>query len=100
MKTLCRSNWFPFNGLLFLGVVCDYQRDIYWGFFVCRLIESSYALFSRRLRRSRRGMQQAIISQRKTNWVGCEIIAVIIVIVVLKFCLRLSARIIYISIYR
>ena len=66
MKTLCRSNWFPFNGLLFLGVVCDYQRDIYWGFFVCRLIESSYALFSRRLRRSRRGMQQAALVKSKT----------------------------------
>ena len=65
MKTLCRSNWFPFNGLLFLGVVCDYQRDIYWGFFVCRLIESSYALFSRRLRRSRRGMQQAALFRRE-----------------------------------
>ena len=69
MKTLCRSNWFPFNGLLFLGVVCDYQRDIYWGFFVCRLIESSYALFSRRLRRSRRGMQQAALYRRERQFV-------------------------------
>ena len=43
-----------------------------------------------------RNAASCIISQRKTNWVGCEIIAVIIV--VLKFCLRLSARIIYIQI--
>ena len=73
MKTLCRSNWFPFNGLLFLGVVCDYQRDIYWGFFVCRLIESSYALFSRRLRRSRRGMQQAALFRRERQFVVSKI---------------------------
>ena len=32
---------------------------------------------------TQRGMQQAIISQRKTNWVGCEIIAVIVVFVVI-----------------
>ena len=54
--------------IIVLGFVCVNQRDlreIYWGFVVCRLIESSCVLFSRRLRRSRRGMQQAALYRRE-----------------------------------
>jgi hypothetical protein len=54
--------------IIVLGFVCVNQRDlreIYWGFVVCRLIESSCVLFSRRLRRLRRGMQQAALSRRE-----------------------------------
>ena len=46
---------------------------------VCGLIEYSCMLFSRGLRRSRRGMQRGcIISQRKTVWDGGEVNAVLL----------------------
>ena len=50
-----------------MGFVCDYQRETYC--FLCANCLSTLAcLFSRRLRRSRRRIQQScIISQRKTG---------------------------------
>ena len=50
-----------------LGVVCDYlrnQRETL-GFLLCGLTEYSCMLFSRRLRRSRRRMQQAALLRRE-----------------------------------
>ena len=44
-----------------ISVICERL----WGFFVCRLIEYSCVLFSRRWRRSRRGMQQAALFRRE-----------------------------------
>ena len=51
----------------FWGFVCVNQRDLRetLGFRLCGLIESSCVLFSRRLRRSRRGMQQAALFRRE-----------------------------------
>ena len=55
----------------------------YIGVSVCGLIEYSCVLFSRRSRRSRRGMQRGcIISQRKTVWDGGEINAVLLLVCV------------------
>ena len=54
-------------GIVVLLFICDYLRDlreILW-FLVCRLIEYACVLFSRRLRRSRRGMQQAALFRRE-----------------------------------
>ena len=62
------------------------------GFLLCGLIEYSCVLFSRRLRRSRRGMQQAALFRRERQvGDGCEIIAVIVVLPFV-FCLRKSAK--------
>ncbi len=50
---------------------------------VCGLIEYSCVLFSRRSRRSRRGMQRGcIISQRKTVWDGGEVNVVLLFVCV------------------
>ena len=57
--------------------VCVNQRDLRetFGILPCGLIEYFCVLFSRGLRRSRRGMQQDyIISQRKTGWDGDEVL--------------------------
>src|SRR5574344_1497619 len=54
-------------GIVVLLFICDYLRDlreILW-FLVCRLIEYACVLFSRRWRRSRRGMQQAALYRRE-----------------------------------
>ena len=54
-------------GIVVLLFICDYLRDlreILW-FLVCRLIEYACMLFSRRWRRSRRGMQQAALFRRQ-----------------------------------
>ena len=54
-----------------LGFVCDYLRDLRetLGFRLCGLIEYSCVLFSRRLRRLRRGMQQAALFRRERQFV-------------------------------
>ena len=54
-------------GIVVLLFVCNYLRDLretLW-FLVCRLIEYACMLFSRRWRRSRRGMQQAELFRRQ-----------------------------------
>ena len=51
-------------GIVVLLFICDYLREILW-FLVCRLIEYACMLFSRRWRRSRRGMQQAALFRRQ-----------------------------------
>ena len=56
-----------------LGFVCDYLRDQRetLGF----LLSTLTCLYSRRLRRLRRGIQHGcIISQRKTDWDGSEVV--------------------------
>ena len=59
---------------------------------LCGLLEYSCVLFSRRLRRSRRGIQQVVLFLRERQvGDGCEIIAVIVVLLFV-FCLRKSAR--------
>ena len=68
-----------------LGFVCVNQRDLRetFGILPCGLIEYFCVLFSRGLRRSRRGMQQdCIISQRKTGWDGGEVNAVLLFVCV------------------
>jgi len=52
-----------------ISVICERL----WGFFVCRLIEYSCVLFSRRWRRSRRGMQQAALFRRERQ-VGVSVV--------------------------
>ena len=59
--------------LLFWGFVCVNLRDLRetLGF----LLSTLTCLFSRRLRRLRRGIQHGcIISQRKTDWDGSEVV--------------------------
>ena len=76
--------------LLFWGFVCVNLRDLRetLGF----LLSALTCLFSRRLRRSRRGIQQAVLFRRERQvGDGCEIIAVIVVLLFV-FCLRKSAR--------
>ena len=54
-------------GIVVLLFICDYLRDlreILW-FLLCGLLEYSCVLFSRRWRRSRRGMQQAELFRRQ-----------------------------------
>ena len=65
--------------------VCVNQRDLRetFGILPCGLIEYFCVLFSRGLRRSRRGMQRGcIISQRKTGWDGGEVNAVLLFVCV------------------
>ena len=69
-----KTGWDADEVLLF---VCVNQRDLRetFGILPCGLIEYFCVLFSRGLRRSRRGMQQdCIISQRKTGWDGDEVL--------------------------
>ena len=57
-------------GIVVLLFICDYLRDlreILW-FLVCRLIEYACMLFSRRWRRSRRGMQQELHYIADKDW--------------------------------
>ena len=74
--------------------VCDYLRETFGDFFVCGLIEYACMIilsqidwvllrvFSRRLRWSRRGMQQAALLRRERQ---------IVVSVVIKVCMGKSA---------
>ena len=74
--------------------VCVNQRDLRetLGVLFANCLSTLACVFSRRLRRSRRRMQQAALFRRERQvGDGCEIIAVIVVLLFV-FCLRKSAR--------
>jgi len=65
-----KTGWVIVAVVAVLGFVCDNLRDLreILGVRLCGLLESSCVLFSRRLRRSRRGMQQAALFRRERQF--------------------------------